>query len=626
MTASSSTADSIAPAVAPGNGPLLSVRDLRVSFGRGDRARQVLNGVSFSVDPGETVALVGESGSGKSVTAMSIMRLLRMPDLRTSGSATFAGTDLLGLSEAQMRKIRGDRIAMIFQEPMTSLNPVLTVGAQIAETLQWHRGISRSAALEEARRLLERVRIPAAASRVQDYPHQFSGGMRQRVMIAMALACNPALLIADEPTTALDVTIQAQILDIIREIKSETGMSVLFITHDMGVVAEVSDRTVVMYRGDIVEQGATAQIFAAPERPYTRALLSAVPELGAMRDLAVPERFSIVDKTTGTVTPARPLTPPSDNASGPALEVKGLTTRFDIRGAMGVVVGRVHAVENVSFVVERGETLALVGESGCGKSTLGRSILGVAEPLSGEIIVNGHSVGIRGSRRRPAASHGMQMIFQDPYGSLNPRVRVGDAIAEPVLNQGRLNRAQARQRAVDLLLQVGLDADMADRLPHEFSGGQRQRVCIARALATNPSLIVADEAVSALDVSVKAQIANLMLDLQEEHGLSYLFISHDMAVVERLSHKVAVMHLGEIVEIGPRQAVFNNPRHPYTQRLLSAVPVADPARRRAHGSQQDAEIRSPVRGRNYVPPVRQYLAMGEGHFVQQWDEDWERRG
>jgi peptide/nickel transport system ATP-binding protein len=604
--------------------PILSVRDLTAAFRSDGRWREVVHGVSFDIGPRETVALVGESGSGKSVSAMSIMRLLARDASRIGGSVRFEGRELLAAPEAEMRRVRGDSIAMIFQEPMTSLNPVLTVGFQIAEALIRHRGLSRAAAEAEVVRLLDKVRIPGARSRIHQYPHLFSGGMRQRVMIAMALACRPKLLIADEPTTALDVTIQAQILDLIKSLQDEEGMSVLFITHDMGVVAEIADRTVVMYRGRAVETGPTARIFSAPEDPYTRALLAAVPRLGAMAGRARPMRFPVIDRATGVAEPT-PETPDTVRAAErPVLEVRDLTTRFEIRsGLFGRVTGRVHAVERVSFSLAAGETLALVGESGCGKSTTGRSILRLVEPLSGSVLLDGEDIAGLDAKALRTRRQRMQMIFQDPFASLDPRMSVGAAVAEPLLINRLATAREARERAEALLTRVGLLAEAAGRFPHEFSGGQRQRICIARALALRPRLIVADEAVSALDVSVKAQVVNLMLDLQAEMGLAYLFISHDMAVVERVSHRVAVMYLGEIVEIGPRAAVFGDPQHPYTKKLLAAVPVPDPARRRDRHALPDDEIRSPIRAPDYVPPERLYREVSPGHVVQDWGSDWE---
>jgi peptide/nickel transport system ATP-binding protein len=608
---------------ASGETPVLSISGLTTSFMRDRQWIPVVRDVSFDVAAKETVAIVGESGSGKSVTALSIMRLIPPESGRIQGSIKLAGRDLLTLPELAMRNVRGNEVAMIFQEPMTSLNPVLTIGFQIAEALIYHRGMSRSAAEAETIRLLERVRIPAAKARFHEYPHRFSGGMRQRVMIAMALACKPKLLIADEPTTALDVTIQAQILELLKVLQEEEGMSILFITHDMGVVAEIADRTVVMYDGQAVETDGTARIFAAPAHPYTRALLSAVPRLGSMEGRARPMRFPIVDKVTGTSDEPGETPDTVATAERPVLEVANLTTRFAIRsGLFGKVSGRVHAVENISFSVRAGETLALVGESGCGKSTTGRSILKLVEPDSGSVLVDGEDVLGIGTRALRALRKRMQIIFQDPFASLNPRMSVGSAIAAPLHANGLASASQAREKVADLLVRVGLTADMASRFPHEFSGGQRQRICIARALALGPKLIIADEAVSALDVSVKAQVVNLMLDLQASMGLAYLFISHDIAVVERMSHRVAVMYLGEIVEIGPRAAVFGNPQHPYTKKLMSAVPIPDPARRAEKRGVSNDEIKSPVRSPDYQPPVRQYREASPGHIVQVWGEGW----
>lgn len=599
--------------------PVLSIRNLKISFLREGKFNAIVRDLNLDIHAGETLAIVGESGSGKSVSALSVMQLLPENSSQIEGSIKLNGEELIGASPARMRTIRGNQIAMIFQEPMTSLNPVLTVGEQIAEPLIAHRGISKKQARTETIKLMEKVRIPSAARRINDYPHQFSGGMRQRVMIAIALACRPALLIADEPTTALDVTIQAQILDLIKTLQEEEGTAVLFITHDMGVVAEIADRTMVLYRGDQIEAGATSDVFAAPKRPYTRALLSAVPQLGSAGE-GGPRPFPIIDMETGLALPV-PSRPDTVDTSGPPLlEVEKLSGRFEIRSPYTrMVQARVHAVENVSFSLARGETLAIVGESGCGKSTTGRLLAGLNSPHSGSIRINGNEVK---SFRRADLSRQVQMIFQDPFASLNPRLTVENAIAEPLLIHGLETPRNARKLARDLLGEVGLSADMGSRYPHEFSGGQRQRICIARALALEPGLIIADEAVSALDVSVKAQVVNLMLDLQERLKLGFLFISHDMAVVERISHRVAVMYLGEIVETGPREAVFSNPQHPYTRRLLSAVPVPDPSRRRLRRKLTIGELKSPIRNKDFNPPARNYQEVSPGHVVQVWSGDW----
>jgi len=597
--------------------PVLSVKKLSTSFLVDGEWKSVVRNMSFDVAPGETVAIVGESGSGKSVTSLSLMRLLAPATSRIEGDVMLNGRNLLALSEKEMRAVRGNEVSMIFQEPMTSLNPIFTIGRQISEVLVRHKAMLKTEARAETIRLLEKVRIPNAAGRFDEYPHQFSGGMRQRVMIAMALASRPKLLIADEPTTALDVTIQGQILDLIKVLQEEEGMSVLFITHDMGVVAEIADRTIVMFRGDEVETGPTEEIFHRGKHPYTRALLSAVPKLGSMQGHDWPTRFPVLDAETGK--PAEPVEVADTVvlSKRPVLEVRNLVTRFPIRsGLWSRQTGAVHAVENVSFDLFQGETLSLVGESGCGKSTTGRSIMRLVEPTGGDVALDGYDVmrldtmGLRQMRKS------VQMIFQDPFSSLNPRMTVGTAISEPFIKHRLGTAKQAKERTADLLEKVGLSADMASRYPHEFSGGQRQRIAIARALALDPKVIVADESVSALDVSIKAQVCNLLLDLQQSLNLAFLFISHDMAVVERVSHRVAVMYLGEIVEIGPRAAVFDNPQHPYTKKLMSAVPVPDPARRGIRRGISNDELKSPVRAMGYEPPKREYKEVSPGHVVQ----------
>ena len=597
--------------------PVLDVQGLRTEFRSGQQWHAAVKDLSMRIHRNETVAVVGESGSGKSVTALSILRLLPSVNARIrAGRIMFGGRDLATLPEAQMADIRGNQIAMIFQEPMTSLNPTMTVGAQIGESLSIHRGLSGRDARNEALALLERVRIPAAARRLDEFPHQFSGGMRQRVMIAIALACRPKLLIADEPTTALDVTIQAQILELIKELQDEEQMGVLFITHDMGVVAEIADRALVMRHGNIVEDGTCRDIFARPRHPYTRTLLFAVPQLGAMAEIGHPTPFPEMDDAGQEITPDIPARDTVAQDATPLLQVRGLTTRFDIRGGiLRGVRGRVHAVENVSFDLRAGETLALVGESGCGKSTTGRSVLHLIRPNAGQVLIEGQDLAALSQAAMKLQRRRMQMIFQDPFASLDPRQTIGAAIAEPLLVHGLAERATVHQRVGQLLERVGLSASVASRYPHEFSGGQRQRICIARALGMEPRLIVADESVSALDVSIKAQIVNLMLELQASLGLSYLFISHDMAVVERVSHRVAVMYLGEIVEIGPRAQVFGNPQHPYTQKLLSAVLLPDPSRRRERRAIPEDEIASPIRPPDHVPPKREYRRVGADHLV-----------
>lgn len=534
---------------------LLSVENLSLAFG----SHTAVKGLSFSIGQGETVALVGESGSGKSATALGILRLIEHEGGRiTGGRIIFDATPVLDLStasEAQMRGLRGDRIAMIFQEPMSALNPVMRLGDQVAEVLRLHKGLDRAQARAEVVAAFARVRISDPERRANQYPHELSGGLRQRVMIAMALACRPDLLIADEPTTALDVTTQAEILRLIRELQIETGMSLLFITHDMGVVAEIADRVVVLRAGEKAEEGPADAIFARPSAVYTRKLMAATPRLGEG-------------------------SPPARSLTDPVLDVRNLSVRFAV--GRSFLPGRgqqYHAVNGVSLRVGRGETLGLVGESGCGKSTLARAVLRLIEPDEGEVLLEGKSILGLSSAALRATRARAQMVFQDPFASLNPRMSVRDLITEPARITGRVDNQQARDMAAELLRKVGLEPDAADRYAHQFSGGQRQRLCIARALSVRPALIIADEAVSALDVSVARQVTDLMAGLQAQEGVSFLFISHDLAVVERVSHRIAVMQGGIIVETGPTADVLAHPAHPYTRRLLAAVPVPDPARR-----------------------------------------------
>jgi glutathione transport system ATP-binding protein len=613
---------------------VIDVRDLSVSFRSRSRTIEAVRNIAFSVDRGETLAIVGESGSGKSVTSLALMRLVEHGGGRiVSGSIAFRRRngqvlDLAKASSAAMRSVRGADIAMIFQEPMTSLNPVFTVGDQIAEAIALHQGKSRSEARAEALRLLDLVRIPESKRVFARYPHQLSGGMRQRVMIAMALSCKPALLIADEPTTALDVTIQAQILQLVRGLQDEMNMGVIFITHDMGVVAEVADRVLVMYRGEKVEEAPSDTLFHAPKHPYTKALLAAVPTLGAMHGTDRPAKFPILGVEPADIAPddasaLRPseavekeTQPAVDETIRPILRVRDLVTRFPVKsGLFGRTTAAVHAVERVSFDLRPGETLALVGESGCGKSTTGRSLLRLVESQSGSIEFDGRDISKLEGHALQTLRRNIQFIFQDPFASLNPRLTVGFSVMEPLLVHRVASGKEAQARVDWLLEKVGLPPEAAQRYPHEFSGGQRQRIAIARALALNPKVVIADESVSALDVSVRAQIVNLMLDLQRELGVAYLFISHDMAVVERVSHRVAVMYLGQIVEIGPRAAVFEAPRHPYTRKLMSAVPVADPSRRHAKRMLAADEIPSPIRKLGDEPTVAKLVAVGPDHYV-----------
>ncbi|HHM05925.1 MAG TPA: ABC transporter ATP-binding protein [Gammaproteobacteria bacterium] len=619
-------------------GPVLRVRELGVALAAGGRERRPVDGVSFDLGGGETFALLGESGCGKSMTALALMGLLPR-SARAGGSVRLGGEELLGLSEAALSAVRGARMAMIFQEPMSALNPVFTVGEQIGEALRRHRGLRGRALQEHMVALLDAVRIPDPRRRARDYPHQLSGGMKQRVMIAMALAGEPEVLIADEPTTALDVTVQAQILALLRELQSDTGMALLLISHDLGVVAGMADRVAVMYAGQLVEQADRAAFFAAPAHPYSQALFAALPE-GARRDRPLPAikgqvppldaRFRgcrFAERCPRAAVSCRAAPPPWQGGAGgrrvrclfpgpaggapavpaasppplaaaaaaPLLEVEDLAVYFPLRrGLLRRAPGQVRAVDGVSLQVARGRTLALVGESGCGKSTVGKAVLQLIPATRGRVRYDGVAVAglddgaMRSCRRR------LQIVFQDAYSAMNPRLRVEDIIAEGMTALKVVTRRAGRERRVgELLEQVGLGAAAKGRYPHEFSGGQRQRICIARALAVQPGFIVCDEPTSALDVSVQAQILNLLKSLQEALGLGYLFITHNMSVVHYLAHEVAVMYLGRIVESGPVDAVLNAPRHPYTQALLAAVPTVH-GKGRADVTPLAGDLPSPV--------------------------------
>ncbi|MCC6302362.1 MAG: ABC transporter ATP-binding protein [Gammaproteobacteria bacterium] len=616
------------------NEPLLRVEGLRTRFETRGGVLHPVDDVDFDIRRGETFTLLGESGCGKSMTALSIMRLIPAPAGRiVAGRVLLGGEDLLSLPEAAMRRVRGKRVAMIFQEPMTSLNPVLTIGEQIAESVRRHRGLKGAAATRVVLELLDAVGIADPEQRQREYPHQLSGGMKQRVMIAIALAGEPDLLIADEPTTALDVTIQAQVLALLRRLQRERGMAILLITHDLGVVSEMADQVAVMYAGQIVEQSARAPFFAAPGHPYSRKLFESLPEIekraqplavipGAVPSLAraftacrfadrcdfawqtcrevVPRwirvsdaqaaRCHLLDAEAIQQAPEHAPRPPAHLAQrqrtpapvAPLLEVDGLKVHFPIRhGLLKRTVGQVYAVDDVSFAIGRGRTFALVGESGCGKTTIGKSILQLIRPTAGSVRFDGEELTtLHGERLRRRRSD-FQIIFQDPFSSMNPRMLVGDIVEEGMRALGlEPDPARRRARVEALLDQVGLPRDALRRYPHEFSGGQRQRICIARALAVNPRLLVCDEPTSALDISVQAQILNLLQRLQDEMGLSYLFITHNLSVVAYLADEVAVMYLGRIVEHGTVDEVLGNPRHPYTQALLSAIPVIDPSARR----------------------------------------------
>ncbi len=577
--------------------PILSVRDLRVSFGRAPNAREVVHGVSFELRAGEVLAIVGESGSGKSVTALSCNRLIDYAGGRITGGtielsrADGRRTEITAATPQELTKIRGAEIGMIFQEPMTSLNPVLTIGSQIEEAFRLHRGLTGRQARAAAREALERVRIADAERRLRATPDQLSGGMLQRVMIAMALACSPRLLIADEPTTALDVTVQAQIMALLAELKRDTGMAMIFISHDIGLVAGIADRVMVMQDGMAVEQGELGQVLDHPGHPYTRHLLHSVPHFRggeAVRD----------DGGRGPATPARPV-----------LAVDDLVVRFPVKGNWFFRPSlAVHAVDGVGFDLMPGETLAIVGESGSGKSTTARALLGLVPPTRGAFSVDAPTA-TRGQSRLP-----VQMVFQNPYASLNPRLNVEQLLGEPVIAAGRRITADVRARMVALLQRVGLPGDSLARYAHQFSGGQRQRLCIARALMLNPSVMVLDEAVSALDVSVQARVLQLLVDLQKEYRLAYLFISHDMAVVERIAHRIAVMLAGQIVEIGDARSVLSDPRHPYTKKLIAAVPTIE--QRGRHFELDTRQIPSLVRPSGFEPPAARWLRCGQDHQVR----------
>ena len=594
---------------------IAEIQGLRVEFQTKDGPVIGVSNVSFDIKSGETVCVVGESGSGKSVSSLSLMRLVEFGGGEiTNGRLLFNRKDLeeIDLAQAEpnlMRSIRGNEIGMIFQEPMTALNPVFTVERQLTEGLRLHKGLSKAAASAKALDLMREVRIPEPERRLKQYPHELSGGMRQRVVIAMALACEPRLLIADEPTTALDVTIQAEILALMDRLKRDTGTAVMFITHDMAVVAQMADRVVVMFRGEKVEEGTVEDIFENPQHPYTKALLAAVPKLGEMTGKAYPEQMVLMGHDQSKVEPIKG----SDEV---LLEVENLTTRFAVNGGFfRRTIANVHAVEDLSFTINKGQTLSLVGESGCGKSTAGRSILRLVEPQKGAVRLDGKDIMALDTNSLRNSRLDMQMIFQDPFASLNPQMQLSDQVAEPMHNFA-IFKGKAIQDRVEMLFdRVELPRSFMRRYPHELSGGQRQRVAIARALALNPKLIIADEAVSALDVSVQAQVLNLMMELQSELNLSFLFISHDMAVVERVSHHVGVMYLGRIVEMGPRSAVFENPQHPYTQALMKAVPIADPRQRKDESDLHFKPIPSPIHPTSYVAEPSVYREVVPGHKV-----------
>lgn len=564
---------------------LLSIRDLCVDFNTPEGLVRAVNGISFDVPQGKTVGLVGESGSGKSVTSLAAMRLIpNPPGIISGGQILFEGKDLVKASEQEMRKIRGNDISMIFQEPMSALNPVFKVGDQIAEILMLHKGMNKKEAWEKAEMLLDQVGIPNPKASAQKYPHEMSGGQKQRVCIAIAIACEPKLLIADEPTTALDVTIQKQVLDLMFDLQDKYKMGMLFITHDLSVIADIADDVVVMYRSNLVEKSNTKKIFTGAEHPYTKGLLACRPSLDknparllTVADFMDEDGREIKVDEEKLKAASRPREEHSDDVA-PLLEVENLHTHFPIKGGIfGRTVDHFKAVNGVSFKLKKGKTLGLVGESGCGKTTLGRTILRLLEPSSGKIIYDGVDLTKLDKNQMRQMRSRIQIIFQDPYSSLNPRMTIGEILLEPMILHGiGQNKAERIEKAKWLMERVGLRSDQLSRYPHEFSGGQRQRICIARALAVNPEFIICDESVSALDVSVQAQVLNLLLDLQDEFGLTYIFISHDLSVVNFISDDVAVMKAGKIVEMDKAFKVYHHPENDYTKSLLEAIPKGVP--------------------------------------------------
>jgi peptide/nickel transport system ATP-binding protein len=616
---------------------LLQIEDLRTEIQLKNGVVHAVDGVSLHVDEGETLGIVGESGCGKTMTALSIMDLLPNGGHIAGGSIKLAGREITGLAPEEMRKIRGDEIGMIFQDPLSSLNPTHTVGKQIAEVVLLHRQVSKKDAMDRAVEVLDLVGMPRARERVDEYPHQFSGGMRQRVMIAMALACDPKLLIADEPTTALDVTIQKQILELIDNLRQRLGMAVIMVTHDLGVIAGRADRVAVMYAGKVVETTDTPALYANPRHPYTEALFHALPEKsaetrerlysipGAPPDLVKPPagcRFAprcryatdrcrteppvlagetsahvyrcffpvgLLEKTVGgqlvVTEPAPPeevVSPETAVIGDVVLSARNLVKDFPVtRGALQRKVGAVSAVADVSFDIRKGETLGIVGESGCGKTTIGRMLVGLDKPTAGSVLFGGKDLARSSGRQYRRERRDIQYMFQDSYASLDPRMRAGSILREPLIVQGMGSRRDQMAKVEEMLGKVGLPASWTERYPHEFSGGQRQRLGFARALLLNPQLIVADEPVSALDVSVQAQVLNMMRDLQKEMGLTYMFISHDLSVVRYLSNHIGVMYLGKLVEIGPADEVYLRPAHPYTKGLIESAPTADPEKERS---------------------------------------------
>lgn len=555
--------------------PLLSVQNLSVQFGKGEKAAPALKNVSFQLQRGKLLALVGESGSGKSVTALSVLQLLPQPPAQyTAGQIIFndgnSPINLITATTAQLQALRGARIGTVFQEPMTALNPVMRCGQQIAEVLLQHKTDNKKEAWATAIEWLEKVRLPNPAVIAKRYPHQLSGGQKQRVMIAMAMCCNPALLICDEPTTALDVTVQQSVLELIKNLQQEFGTAVLFITHDLGVVAQIADDVAVMYKGEIVEQGSAATIFSAPQHPYTKALIACRPAAHPKGE-PLPTISDFLSNTGGV---EKGFVPATISRAAPVVQVKNLVVQYPAeKNIWGRTTKYFRAVDDVSFEIFEGETFGLVGESGCGKTTLGRSLLRLITPASGSIIINNEDVTQKKEAQLQAFRKEVQLVFQDPYSSLNPRLTVGNALAEPMAVHGLQKGTKAQQQKVKTLLDaVGLPAAAAQRYPHQFSGGQRQRIVIARALALNPTILVCDESVSALDVSVQAQVLNLLNDLKKDLGLTMVFISHDLSVVHYMCDRIAVMQAGKFAELGTADEIYHHPKSSYTQSLIRAIP------------------------------------------------------